>query len=232
MKKYFLLIVFAGLFLNSCSDDDDDDRPGSNLLIFDFKNNLEGWEADFSDYPKGEETLHELNFKLSGLPAPLEKNDNALMLSGKNQSDDLFMFIKRKITGLEPNRRYDLTFDLKIATNAPSESFGIGGSAGESVFIKAGASQIEPDKKVDLENNYKMNIDKGNQDSKGKDMFNIGDFSNGTNKDTYTLKTLSNKEPFRIQADKNGELWVIIGTDSGFEGTTTIYYTSISLKFD
>ena len=67
-----------------------------------------------------------------------------------------------------------------------------------------------------------MNIDKGNQETDGQDMVLIGDFANGTNENVYTLKNLSNTNPFEIQADGNGELWVIIGTDSGFEAITTI----------
>lgn len=230
MKKCFLLVVFAVLFLTSCSDDDD--NQSSMMVSYNFDTDSEGWETDFADYPKVDESRYELDSKLSVLPEPLNKDDKALKLSGKNYSDDLFMYLKRKITGLDPNRRYNLTFNLKFATNAPSKTFGVGGSAGESVYIKAGASQIEPDKAVDSGGDYRMNIKKGNQDSEGTDMFNLGDFSNGSDKEVYTLKTLTNKDPFSVQADKNGELWVIIGTDSGFEGTTTIYYTSISLKFD
>lgn len=230
MKKSILSVVFAVLLLTGCSDDDD--NQSTTTLTYDFDSDMEGWEADFADYPEGEETLYELKSKLIGLPSPLDSDDNAIKLTGKNHSDDLFMFIKRKITGLEPNQRYGLTFNLKFATNAPSNTAGIGGSAGESVFVKTGASQIEPIKAVDSAGDYRMNIDKGNQDSEGDDMFNLGDFANGTDKAVYKLKTLTNEDSFAVQADKNGELWVIIGTDSGFEGTTTIYYTSISLKFD
>jgi hypothetical protein len=37
---------------------------------------------------------------------------------------------------------------------------------------------------------------------------------------------------FTITTDANGEVWVCIGTDSGFEATTTLYYNQITLTFN
>jgi hypothetical protein len=45
------------------------------------------------------------------------------------------------------------------------------------------------------------------------------------------IQRSNSTNPFRITSDPNGEVWVIIGTDSGFEGETVLYYNSISLKF-
>jgi hypothetical protein len=36
---------------------------------------------------------------------------------------------------------------------------------------------------------------------------------------------------FTIRTDANGEVWVCIGTDSGFESRTTLYYNQITLTF-
>jgi hypothetical protein len=58
----------------------------------------------------------------------------------------------------------------------------------------------------------------------------IGDFSNDTDQEAYTLKTVSNETPFGAETDENGNLWIIIGTDSGFEATTTIYYNSVKVE--
>jgi hypothetical protein len=30
-----------------------------------------------------------------------------------------------------------------------------------------------------------------------------------------------------VKANAQGEIWLVVGTDSGFEGKTTIYYNSI-----
>jgi hypothetical protein len=43
----------------------------------------------------------------------------------------------------------------------------------------------------------------------------------------YELKTLTNAAtPFELFTDADAEMWVLFGTDSGFEGTTTIYFVS------
>ena len=57
----------------------------------------------------------------------------------------------------------------------------------------------------------------------------IGDFSNDTDKNVYALKTVTNGTPFQAKANENGELWLVVGTDSGFEGKTTIYYNRIEV---
>ncbi|MCD4693477.1 MAG: T9SS type A sorting domain-containing protein, partial [Calditrichales bacterium] len=38
--------------------------------------------------------------------------------------------------------------------------------------------------------------------------------------------------PFPITTDAGGEVWLIIGTDSGFEATTTLYYNKIDVTFE
>jgi hypothetical protein len=77
-----------------------------------------------------------------------------------------------------------------------------------------------------------MNIDKGNQSIPGVDMDTIGHIGVS---DTTTKFTLINRNNtarlFTITTDSNGEVWVCIGTDSGFEGRTTLYYNKITLTF-
>ena len=37
---------------------------------------------------------------------------------------------------------------------------------------------------------------------------------------------------FDVSADSNGVVWFIVGTDSGFEGLTTLYYDTISVVLE
>jgi hypothetical protein len=55
----------------------------------------------------------------------------------------------------------------------------------------------------------------------------LGNFANGTDKNEYILKTVVNPAIFPCRTTANGELWLVAGTDSGFEGITTIYYNRI-----
>ena len=229
MNKLFASVLTVLLFtLAGCEKDDNFVEPKE--FTFNFMNNAEGWLGDFADYPNdpGVEDFYELEFSHATLPSPLNTSEGALRQSGNNHSDDLFMFVKKKITGLKPNTNYKIELEIEFATNAASGSLGVGGSPAESVYIKAGASTNEPMKVLDnSDNNYRMNIDKGNQSIGGTDMKVIGDFANGTDLTIYKIKQLNTATPLNVQANQQGEIWLVIGTDSGFEGKTTIFYNSI-----
>lgn len=230
MYKLFILSLIASIILFSGCEKDNNVATVQEFN-FSFQSDPEGWIGDFADYLSGtpeHESIYEMQFSHAMLPNPLNTNDGALRQSGNNRSDDLFMFVKKKITGLELNRNYTISIEIEIATNAPSGRVGSGGIPGEGVAIKAGASTIEPVKVIDnTDNHYRMNVDKGNQSNDGPTIKLIGDFANGTNSEDYRLKRLSTSSPVNVQSNANGELWLIVGTDSGYEGTTTIYYNYI-----
>ncbi|NIM92735.1 MAG: hypothetical protein GTO18_03340 [Anaerolineales bacterium] len=47
----------------------------------------------------------------------------------------------------------------------------------------------------------------------------------------YALMTLDSEDrPFEVTSDSKGVLWFIVGTDSGFEGPTGVYYDRISIE--
>jgi hypothetical protein len=156
------------------------------------------------------------------------------MLSGNNGSDDLFMFIKKKLTGIKPNTVYNVLFNIQLASNAPTGAVGIGGAPGESVILKAGVTLSEPLKILDDDLYYRMNIDKGNQLEAGEDMMIIGNIGVAPNTTQYTTIFRNNNSgsPFQFTSDHSGEAWIIVGTDSGFEGKTTLYYTRIDILFN
>lgn len=200
---------------------------------FDFSTGNQNWQGDFTDYPIGQETFYELAWGWDNLPTPLDSLSKGIFLSGNNHSDDLFMFIRRRVDGLKPNTFYDITFQVTIEDNIFPEQFGIGGSPGESVFFKVGASTKEPHK-VDIRGFYILNVDKGNQADGGKNAIVVGDLANPlVNPDTpqFEPKVFDNhNNPLRIKTDNKGGLWLFVGTDSGFEGSTLYYIAHISVE--
>jgi hypothetical protein len=226
-------VLFLGVLLCGCSISDDSPKISVHTASFDFNQSSEGWEADFADLPAGEgdSSFYELKFAHTNLPANLG-NRKALMLSGNNHSDDLFMFLKTRITGLMPNTLYNIFFEVELASNAPESSVGVGGSPGKSVYLKAGAIGIEPEKTVESDH-YVLNIDKGNQSTSGLNAIVLGDIAIPSSASDYTLISRNNaSDPSFIGKTNNaGELWIIIGTDSGFEGVTTVYYTKVNIVF-
>ena len=79
----------------------------------------------------------------------------------------------------------------------------------------------------------RMNIDKGNQATEGEVMFNLGNVAHPeVTGDEYKIKTLHNQgRSFEVVSDSEGRIWLIVGTDSGFEGLSTFYYATITYTF-
>ena len=189
---YLLICIFALLLLAGCGGSSDgDSSTGSTNLVYRFLADTEGWTGDFADYPIGKEDLYELSFTYAKLPPPLDPDKGALMLSGNNHSDDLFMFLKRKITGFKPGRIYNVTFMSSLPPKWPT-AHGYrrqprrrrsrqGGCHRDGASQNSRRLRILPDEQFDKEN----------QSHGGRDMAILGDFSNGTDKNVYTLKTVA-----------------------------------------
>ena len=203
--------------------------PTQAILSYKFSERSAGFAAGFADYPAGQETFFELQADYRELPKYLG-GKRALFISGNNHSDDLFMFVKNRIGGLRPGGAYAVTLQIQIASNAPNGSVGIGGSPASSVYLKAGVTNVEP-VAVNRDGFLEMNVDKGVQSQPGEDAQVLGNIGVDTTTDAagtsrYVLKNFRSQQ-FLVEADSAGNLWLFTGTDSGFEGTTSIYFTRI-----
>jgi hypothetical protein len=224
MKTKYLILVFASFI--SCEKNTDK----SLSVTFNFYSDTQGWSGDFADYPAGQEEFYELNAGWERLPAPLDTLKGAFRISGNNHSDDLFMFIRYKVSDLLPATDYRIILEAEFASDAPTNAVGIGGAPGEGVTLKVGAVPYQPDKILGDNDYYIMNIDKGNQSSSGEDMITVGHIGVSDTTTIYTLISRGNETaPLDVTTNENGECWVIVGTDSGFEGTTTLYFNEIKL---
>jgi hypothetical protein len=225
------LIFLSACILAGCDTTDSDGNR--KMTTYNFETGTEGWEGAFADYPIGDDL--ELMVERSRLPEPLDRDRYALLLGGTNTSDDLFMFLKREITGLEPGRRYSVDFSAILASDAPQESIGIGGSPGASVFLKAGAVGFEP-KPVEIFDGtfdngfYGVNFEKGNQSEIGEDAVSMGTIGHDGSEFIYRLIERSSAAPIEVTSSQTGSIWVWIGTDSGFEGRTELYYDQVTIK--
>lgn len=219
----------------------DDEQTGLQLLtnVYDFRESDHQWLPGFCDFPATDYDSVFFELQSGYVTATIDgAPTNAYYLSGNNHSDDLFMYLKRKVSGLEANTEYTLIYEVQLASDARENFSGIGGAPGESVFLKVGASANEPKSVIDASGNYIMNIDKGDQSADGEDMIVIGNIAVTEQADGFTTITRSNSpmtatgpgydKPLIVKTNSRGELWLIVGTDSGFEGKTTIYYTTIS----
>ena len=224
------MIVFVSLCLSACGNSASTPPQQEPLRIpdlsfrFNFSESDLGWQGGFADVAVN--MAGSVNFVADHrlLPAPL--NGSALYQSGFNASDDLFMYFKRRINGLEPNRTYQTRLNVTFATSYGQDcSIGVG----TSVWTKAGGSTIEP-QTITLNEYYRMNINIGMQHNDGANAVLLGDIRNGipgcphTNP-PYGIKKLSDSRPVNITADAGGSAWLIVGTDSAFEMAHEIYFT-------
>lgn len=226
-------LLYLSLGFSSCQEIHKP-MPLGEWIVYDFTfaNDAEGWQGGFSDLRAEDHDIFELDYGHSALPEETGVQENALYIQGHNRSDDLFMFFKRKIDGLKPNAKYGVVIVVDLASQYPESSSGIGGSPGASVFLKVGAVNYEPTPKA-IDDYLQMNIDKGNQSKEGKDMFFVGTV--GIPGDVFEYKLISLGNAYRqlyVRASDAGSLWAIVGTDSGFEGLTRLYYNSIHITLD
>ena len=68
-------------------------------------------------------------------------------------------------------------------------------------------------------------------------MINLGNIANPNldpetaDGSTYALVELDSEgQRFTVTSDGDGKLWITAGTDSGFEGPTTVYYDRITVE--
>ena len=238
MRAYFLtLLLGLPLLLSNCAGDSHnniDETDAQYDYVFYFKEpEVNLWNAGFADLPVGDESAYRLSYGPAQLPKELGQEKAAYKLSGHNYSDDLFMFIFRKIDGLQPNTSYKLHFNVELASNAPRNSVGIGGSPGASVYLKAGAIPYPPEKESQQLNGtsyWQVNFDKGNQSEGGTDMQLLGHAGTDRNDFSYALIERSSSQPLAVRSNDTGELYLLLGFDSGFEGETTLYFTRLRLK--
>lgn len=229
MKK-ILLFTVASIFLFSfvagCSSPLSTDTSAK----FDFNQNDGGFTAIFADYPDLQDVENFYELKHSYGEVPIPNAGKGIFISGNNHSADLFMGYVKKLDGFKPGESYHFNVCFKLATDVESDQFGVGGSPGESVTVKCGIVPVEP--KATKESGYfRMNIDTGVQNNSGKDMTVVGDMSKTENNrpGEYAFKAFTAE--FHVTANDKGEVYLIIGTDSGFEATTSYYLDDISVAW-
>lgn len=200
-------------------------------LSFDFNQNDGGFTPIFSDYPneQGVEEFYEL--RSGHEEVPIAEAGKGLFLSGNNHSDDLFMGYYKELSGLTPETEYQFTVRFQLATNVESDMVGIGGAPGESVFVKCGVASEEPENSLDALNHFRLNIDKGTQSQSGADMIVVGDLAKEeiNRPGEYEFNKIETKVIART--DEAGTVYLVIGTDSGFEGVTAYYLDDISVSW-
>jgi len=208
-------------------------------VTFDFRKGSLGWEADFSDYSIAQEDM-QFESGLRRLPAELNTDATGFYIHGNNRHHDLFMFLKRRLglsDGIRKKQAYVVTFRLVVASNISGSCIDIHGASGENVYLKVGASSTMP-VAIPKNGTYRMNVEKGEHGTGGKDASLVGSLANGLrckdfssrSHEPYVSLERLHRHPFPVRASHTGELWLLVGNDSEFESLTGPYYQQIDVE--
>ena len=223
MKRWIVWSSLAVLGSLAACNDDNEKLNAIIIVESQYETTVEDWAGGFSEYSSltNDSTL-EMSFSRARLPAALDSTRYGIKMQANYPNDDMFMFLKKKVTGLTPGREYYVTFDMDLGT-----SYSTSGSVASSVYLKAGASPNEPI--VELVNKfYKISINKGKQSEAGTEMAVLGNIANNVDENVYKLVSRSNADnPVVVKANANGEIWLCVGTDSSSKSLTTLYYDRI-----
>lgn len=196
-------------------------------LTYDFNNGLQGWKVAFADYPPGEEDFFELNSAIKPLPSEISTTRKGLFITGNNHSDDLYMFMTKSIgraEGIIPGAEYDVRFRITFDSNAPTGCLGTGGAPGESVELLVNTINERPRTFVDDQNIIRTVFGHGNL---------VSNIANGidceVSQGEYVRLVKLQPSTIRVRTDKDGKLWLVVGTDSGFESTTALFYEKVEV---
>ncbi|REE91724.1 copper amine oxidase-like protein [Paenibacillus taihuensis] len=206
--------------------------PHSLDFNYQFTKEMEGWKGGFADLPVDyDKAIYELDFAHKLLPVDKNTSNYGLKLSGHNRSDDLFMYLSKGISGFKPNTSYNVNLKFAMYTDAGGGMIGIGGSPAESIFLKAGILSEEPLAVPTTSSGsqyYRMNVDIGSQGVGGKDVKVIGNAAK-PNADQDGYQRVEFNYSAKVTANAKGEIYVLIGADSGYEGLTTLYFDDVKV---
>lgn len=217
------------VIINSSSDILSEASSNFKKLAINFADASAKFESGFTDYAPDQKEDIKFASGVKAIPGLYK----GYLLGGTNLSDDLYMFVSTKVIGLSPNANYSLAINkVTIATNVPKGQAGVGGRPGEDVWIKVGAYNEHPEEVLRESNYVTTNFDHGNQSNDGHNAFVIGNFAKQSEDKSknYELKDLISHKHLDVVSNSHGEMWLIFGTDSGFEARTDAYFISADVN--
>ncbi len=204
-------------------------------LDFDFRGGALGWTADFAGYHPAYNTngIYELAAGIRFMPRKLTHVPRrGFYIQGNSRSPGLIMFLKRRLAaenGIVAGQSYRIEYAANLASDVPNGCAGIGGPPGESVHLRTGASPIEPLAVEQVNGGLVLNIDIMTATSPAGDVANGLDCESASPLFPFALFQRSAEYP-SVTANANGEVWLFVGTGSGFSGRTRLYYQNIKVK--
>lgn len=242
-KFSFTIVIIAMFLLFGCQSKSNNKIINDNELsdaenhsieyTYDFEENMDGWTGGFAGVSE--------NYMMDGYDINFSHGDYLLMdssnrgiyLTGNNLVSDMFMYTSKKFDstdGLKPLTSYLVDVEFDVASNMAT---GVDNIPRDQIYIKAGVVNIQPRTELTEKdgNFFYINLDKGDKSSGGKDLTTLGNAAiAGLGEDVYGQKNF--QQVFNVMTNSNGELWVVIGVDTAFKGTSALYVDNVTIKID
>ncbi|MDR2907431.1 MAG: hypothetical protein LBU91_05535 [Bacteroidales bacterium] len=181
-----------------------------------FEVDEEGWTSHFRGYQDGCLEEDELCIIWSKLIPPMGDR-GGISFSGKNYSNQLFLYIQKEVGELLPNTTYNITFNTSWVSQL--------GSNPAPTFVKVAVLNEEPFPVY--EDLIKPSFDKGPIGQNSRDFNVIGRFSANpsgypTQDDFHNLQNV-----YTGTTNLNGRLFLIIGVEPQYGHVSNIFLNTL-----
>jgi hypothetical protein len=231
-KMMRTIIAVLLLIVGGCSGNMEDQVD--LLTTFDFESGDQLWTGGISDFPVAyEDDLYFLMSTEKVTNSSFLDESSGLNVSGENPHGDLFYYFSRKVGGLIPNSKYKLDYEFLVYAQLLEKPDKL---SSEELYLKVGAVNYEPELEKVLWRNsleYKaLNIDKGEFNSDGgEDMINIGSIREFTSEIPEVVSGNTFDQNFEVVSNNAGEIWIMIGVDSGIKSKLTFGIEALTVYF-
>lgn len=235
LMKYLVLVLF--ILLIGCSSDMDSEVD--ILTSFDFESGNQQWEGGYSDFPI--DYADSINFKMNTdyienaftMADTKEGLSSGINVQADNPHGDLFYYFSRKIIGMSSNQTYQLDFEFLVYAQLIDQPEKL---SSNELYLKLGAVNYEPQlEEVVWSNNqeYKtLNVEKGELNSDGGvDMLNVGSIKDFTSEVPEIISGNTFDTNFEVKANDDGEIWILIGVDSGIRSQLTFGMEALTVYY-
>lgn len=217
-----IVLLTANLF--ACKEDE---VETDTVIESNFQQDLNGWLGDYALYQDANKDSVRFVSGRNRLVSPLDTTNYGFKVEGRNDEDSLFLYAKKKVSGLNSSRTYLVYYSVDLSSSYPDTA----NSPGRMGSLKVGASVDEPKVVQNTETKYNgIAIKKGLWSVDGKEMVILGNLSNTATTPGYKLIGYNNNaKPLEIKPNAQGEIWLCVGADTHYKGVTTVFFDRIKV---
>ena len=238
--KYFKWLSFSFLIFLLISCSLDSMKPPTILVSqFTFAQDVEGWQSSYANYAPSIKDSFKFSFEYGKFVISTGDTLRAMVQSAFNYNSKLFMYVKRQIGGLTPNKTYSILFSLQLYSQLKEPYDGDLDTYSYGSYLKVGTFKNEPvndtiaDSSVPGGYTIVPGFDPCIGASDGADMIYIGKIEQtGVNQNPVLLVTPNTISEVLETADNNGKIWVVIGVNTNVPIYQSIYFSGVGLQFE